>query len=679
MKWVHPEFLFALAVLIIPLLIHLFHFRKYKTIYFSSLTFVKNIEQEQKNPRKIKHLIILILRMLAFAAFVIAFAQPYFPGKKELSKNQIVGIYIDNSYSMSRIGQNGELLNQAKQIVEHYSEQAPRNTQFVLFTNELSGSEKQVLNAQKLLDNLEKITYSPLRRSQTDILRFWSEAQLLYPGSKASNALVYLSDFQQINFRELTTKYKQQGILAPILLKPVDRGNLYVDTCWFDSPVQRLGAQQRIGIRITNSGDKSVENAVVNVKIGTNNRDLFTSIPANGSDTVFLDYFNQKSGEIAGAITINDKQMNQDDAFYFNYVCKAKGDVLIINGPDAVKNVGVVFGLDSFYSISEKDDQSSDQLEFNAYDLIVLNGLNQIGSSLTSKLSEFAAADGTLFLIPGTNSAQGGWNNLLQKLQLPTMNGTETVGLSIQKINLEDPFFEGVFERKPSKIGLPLVSKSYRLDKQNGTLSTDLLSYQNGSPFFVKGTGKNKCYLLATALSPEYSAFVSNQLFSTLLLHVGALSQRQAPLFLTLGKDVYYPIESVNNNDEPIHLKKGPLDFIPLTFQRNNKSYISIQGNEALHLLEPGIFHMEKSTKKLGEIAINTDRMESDVTNASIETCTNYFKRLGFLVQSVQDGSTWNGAGIIQVDDNSTLWKWFIFIGLLALLGEMFIVVFYKR
>ena len=73
MKWVYPEFLFALLVLVIPILIHLFHFRKYKTIYFSSIAFVKSVEQQQKNPRKIKHLLVLISRVLAFTCLVIAF------------------------------------------------------------------------------------------------------------------------------------------------------------------------------------------------------------------------------------------------------------------------------------------------------------------------------------------------------------------------------------------------------------------------------------------------------------------------------------------------------------------------------------------------------------------------------------------------------------------------------
>ena len=125
MKWVYPEFLLAFGLLTIPILIHLFHFRKYKTVFFSSLTFVKNIEQEQKKPKKIKHLLILCCRLLVLSFLILAFARPYFPGKTEDKRTSIIGVYLDNSYSMSRLGEKGELLSQAKELVRSLINQVP--------------------------------------------------------------------------------------------------------------------------------------------------------------------------------------------------------------------------------------------------------------------------------------------------------------------------------------------------------------------------------------------------------------------------------------------------------------------------------------------------------------------------------------------------------------------------
>lgn len=640
---------------------------------------MKNIEQEQKNPRKIKHYIILALRLIAFSALVLAFAQPYFPAQNSNQKGSIVGFYLDNSYSMSRIGENGELMNQGKQLIESYVDQAPVTTNYILFTNELSGNEKQVLNAKKLKDKLAKITYSPLTRNQKEIFQFWTDATAVNTPKSTKNALLFLSDFQRVNFTAARNKTNKQDNLFPIRLKPEEAGNLYIDTCWFESPVQRLGAQQRIGIRVKNSGDKSLENCVVNVRIGKFKRDLFATIPANQSDTVYLDYFNQTSGLIKGSIQVNDKQMTQDDAFYFVYSVKNQSNVLLINGENAVNNVRIVFDQDNFYKLTEIDDKRFEQVDFQQFDLVVLNGLNQVSSGLVQQLSEHTEAGGSTFLFPGTNASVGGWNQLLNLLKMPVINGVEEVGLSIQKINFDDHFFDGVFERKPSKLGLPLVNKSYRLENNTETQATSLLNYQNGSPFFVKSTGKNNVYMLATALDPSYSSFTTNQLFSTLLLHVGALSQKQNPLFLTLGEDAFYPVSTAINSDKPLHLKNEVIDFIPLLFTKNKQALLSVKGNEALNILVPGIYALQDQGKTVDQIAINVSRSESQIDGVTDEFAHKIFSQNGFVVKDIKDGSSWNGSGIIQGTQNDNFWKIFVIIAALAVIGEMLVILFYKR
>jgi len=146
MRFEHPNFLFALILLVVPILIHLFSFRRYKTFYFSSIYFLKNIEEETKNVRKLKHLLVLISRLFAFVCLIFAFAQPYIP-VKGLGKNinSILAIYIDNSFSMSSIGANGNLLSESKEQARKIIENTSANTQVLLVTNALSGIEQKNL------------------------------------------------------------------------------------------------------------------------------------------------------------------------------------------------------------------------------------------------------------------------------------------------------------------------------------------------------------------------------------------------------------------------------------------------------------------------------------------------------------------------------------------------------
>src|SRR5690606_8993748 len=110
MNFLYPEFLWAFAVLIIPVIIHLFNFKKYKTLYFSSLTFVRHVDQQTKSTQKLKHILVLISRLLAFVFLVLAFAQPYFSSDttQASSGSPLIAMYIDNSFSMQARGSDGE-------------------------------------------------------------------------------------------------------------------------------------------------------------------------------------------------------------------------------------------------------------------------------------------------------------------------------------------------------------------------------------------------------------------------------------------------------------------------------------------------------------------------------------------------------------------------------------------
>ncbi len=683
MKWVYPEFLFALLVLVIPILIHLFHFRKYKTVYFSSIAFVKSVEQQQKNPRKLKHLLILIARMLAFTCLVIAFAQPYFSGSDASKKDiQLIGVYVDNSFSMSRIGGQGELLAQAKTLAESIVEKAPRNTQYVLFTNELSGNEKQTLTQVKFVDQVGKIKYSPIYRSREEVLSFWN--QWIEDAQKEGNiktkpTLVFLSDFQKDKPSQSTKKFKSIPSVSPLILSPQNTGNLYIDTLWFETPIQKLGSSQTLSIRVVNSGKEAIESAVVNVQIGKIKRDLFAELPAFGSDTLQLNYFNQEAGIVKGKVSINDKQMTQDDAFYFNYEVKKNSSVLIINGEDAVNNVGIVYGLDDFYKVKEVPTNQAAGENLEDYDLVVLNGLNQIPSSLSTSLESVHQESGSILLIPGTNVSPTGWNASLEKLALPTINGIQTVGLSVQKLNIKDPFFNGIFEGKPDNISLPAVAKAYRLINNSKTLSSSLINYQNGTPFFVKSTGKGNSYLFSTSLKQEFSTFTSNQLFSTLLLHVGNLSQRQNPYYLIIGSDGSYPVNNVANGDKPVHLKEGTIDYIPVLFTKNKRSYISVQGLEAIRILEAGNYSIQQNGKSKGIVSMNYNRQESQTAESTPEEIKTGFQQAGIQVNTIQDGSNWNSASLLEIGENYDIWIWFVFFAGIFVLCEMALLIFYKK
>ncbi len=76
MQFIFPAFLAALAVIAIPVIIHLFYFRRFKRVYFTNVRFLKEVKKTS-NRRKLRNLLVLLMRCLAIAAMVLAFNSPF--------------------------------------------------------------------------------------------------------------------------------------------------------------------------------------------------------------------------------------------------------------------------------------------------------------------------------------------------------------------------------------------------------------------------------------------------------------------------------------------------------------------------------------------------------------------------------------------------------------------------
>ena len=72
MEFVHPEILWGLGALAIPIAIHLLHFRRFKRVRFSQVAFLKDVQRDARATQQIRHWWVLLLRLLAFTALIVA-------------------------------------------------------------------------------------------------------------------------------------------------------------------------------------------------------------------------------------------------------------------------------------------------------------------------------------------------------------------------------------------------------------------------------------------------------------------------------------------------------------------------------------------------------------------------------------------------------------------------------
>ena len=347
MKFLYPEFLWAFFLLIIPIIIHLFNFKRYKTLYFSSLSFIKHVDQQTKSTQKIKHILILFSRLLALSFLILAFAQPYFDreGNKSLTKDHVSVIYLDNSYSMQSRGPEGELLSEAREKAKELINSSPMNSKFMVITNDLTGREERILNKVEALEKIDNTTYSPLAKSLNQIIS-WKNDKILRRSELEQIDLfssTYLfSDFQASTNNDVITLDSLRGNYYPIQLVSEDKDNLLVDSVWFTSPNHTINSRAELNFRIRNNSEQDIENAELNIRIEDFEKTVFVNIPKNGSKSSSITYTDKTHGNKRGSITVMDKHIFFDDAFYFNYHVHPNADVLILNGEDQVDNIELI-------------------------------------------------------------------------------------------------------------------------------------------------------------------------------------------------------------------------------------------------------------------------------------------------------------------------------------------------
>lgn len=679
MQFVHPEFLWLLFLLIVPVIIHLFHFRRFKTLYFPSLKFIKYVEQENKSTKKLKNLLVLIARLFALILLVMCFAQPFI-GKKNsrgAGKN-VLAIYIDNSFSMSAKGTEGELLSEAKELTRRLLKEVRPETHILINTNKLDGIEQRLVNKVEALEYVEKIECTPVRRTLNQVLN-WQKEFLDRENAQNfklnSRQYVFISDFQKNQFKTEGIKIDKNANYYPIQISPQDLSNLFVDSVWFSSPIHKKGEPNELFIRVQNKSENDLVNVELEIQTGNQKRSVFLDLPANKSTTSNFQLTNQNAGIIEGKASINDKQLFWDDDFYFSYTVAESAGVLILNGEDASNEVGRVYALEPFYKVKSISDLSFNREELKNCDLVVLNGVNQISSGLADDLIDFRNQGGSLFLFPGTKIKTDEFNRFFDLINLPRISGYHSEGNKIDRIIYEDPFFKNVFEKESQKLNLPSVKKSYQISNFEQKALFPLISLRNGSPLFLRSS--ENVYLFTSALNEEFSTFSQNALFPTVLLRAGEFSKRNMPLFATIGKQSKLLVFEELSDDQPLKLIQNNFEFIPVLSKNGFSANISISGAEAIEKLKAGNYKIF-SESVVGGIALNYDRLESEMSykiksEIQDELEKNGVKNLNF--SAVENGQSLT---VIDLDKPQEYWRLCLVLALLFILIEMALLRFLK-
>ncbi len=640
MQFKYPEILFALFLLLIPIFIHLFQLRRFQRVEFTNVAFLKKVTIQTRKSSQIKKWLTLLMRLLALACIIIAFAQPFFASKTALSGKKETVIYIDNSFSMQARGSKGSLLERALQDLFDKSGGMDNIT---WFTN---NSERINSSPQDFKNEILALGYSENQLTPSQVLL--KASQLFSKEKDASKQLIFISDFQQM---EAFSEIPEDLTVDAVQLKPVKANNIVMDSVFV---VSNNATTTQLKVMVSKQGDVNPDVPVSLFNNGKLTAKTAVDLSQNSRGTIIFDI--DASESFIGKLELTESNMTFDNSLFFSINKPEKIKVLAINGTDG-NFLQRLFEKERF----QFEQQTPKTLDYNQIpdqNFIVLNELQEIPASLVTALKSFSDSGGSLLIIPTREAALDGYNNLLSNLSMGTFSEKISQEKKITKIVFSHPLFQDVFEKEVANFQYPMVNSIYDIK----TTATPALLFEDMRPFLVQ---KNSTYLFTAAIDRENSNFINSPLVVPTIYNMGLQSLPLPDLYYIIGKQNTFGVNVQLGPDQILSMKDSISQFIPRQQSKANHVLITTTDEPS----RAGNYQLMRENEVLQNVSYNYSRKESRMNylNAADWEGVKVYKTVDNLFDSLSEANSIN-----------SFWKWFAIFALFFLLCEMFILKFLK-
>ena len=697
MEFLNPFMLFALGAAAIPVIVHLFHFRRPRKVDFSSLTFVRELQKTTMQRVRLRQWLLLALRVLAIACLALAFARPSLTGEMAGAvggaARSSAAFVIDNSLSMTLRDAEGEYLRQARDIVSGLLREFEERDEIFLRTTAGEPAPAGPLSPAAALDAVGEIRASAGGVSALEAVRSATEA--LQDAAHPNREAYLVTDMQASSLADTVRAAPVEGVRAYVL--PVggrEQVNIAVVDVRIDSRIVEAGQPVRLSATLVNYADEPVEGYVASVFLeGRRLAQAAADLPPREPTDVSFAVTVPEAGRLAGMVQIPEDAYPADDRRYFTLHAPERRRILVVRGD----------GEDTrFLELALSPDLAQGRVAFDVtvipetslaatgpdrYDAVVMAGVRTLSSGETEALTRYVAGGGGVLLGPSAagQEAEPAYNALLEAIgggRIVGFNGSPDVReriASFDRVELEHPLFEGVFLAGPEgdapNVERPEIWFAARYEPQ-GAGEQSIIRLSNGDPFLQEiRHGRGVALLLAVAPDARWSELPVRGLFVPLmyrsLYYLSAWESIAGEQFLA-GRPAELRI--TQPPDEALFRLAGPdgTEYAPEQRDLFNAALLTLD-REAV--ARPGVYDVYAGDAVARRIAFNVDERESDMLALEAEEVRRRVAEVvGGSVEIVASGERSAGdvvAAVAQQRTGRELWKAFLLLALLFLAAEM--------
>ena len=607
MAFVYPSFLFALAAIAVPVILHLIQLRRAKRVVFSNIKFIQVSKDITSSQRTLKELLILLARILFITFLVFAFAQPFIPASDQgvISDTSDVALVVDNSFSTQNIQAEHDYavltgaVERGKSIVNLF----PPSTAFAVMAGSSYG-QGRALSASDVKVHLDDLDYTAAT--------FPSFSGAYY---KPSHVFV-LSDFQKRTFN--SAFLQRLDSTAQVHIVPIagaSNTNIAIDSVYLEDEFIRGNSDNVLYVKIRNTGNTVMED--VPLKLFLNDAQvaaLSLDVPPQQTAEAVLNFRLQGNTAQQAYVQVDDFPVDFDNTYYFTLTPSSSITVTEID-EDKASPLRRLFNNEPIFKFNSFSASNPDYAAIAASDVVVLNNINNLSTALASTIANYVRAGGTVIVSPGAKANTGSYSNLFQGLNisasmLPAPNQVTRTALAAPDPN--QPFFKSIFSGYDARMTMPVSSRLLVWSKS----SDDILEFKGGAPYLSRfDRGNGKVFLMAAPLDEAYNSLVNHALFVPVMykLAIAGYKQEQSLAYTMGGTTIRIPLKDVPEKEGVFELQQDSLSFIPEQQVRGGSLYFNIPEE----LNKAGFYTLKLQDKELATLAFNYSKSESELDQYS--------------------------------------------------------------
>jgi|GEM_PF-811041 len=406
MSFLYPFYLWTLAGISVPLLIHLFGRKKGKTIYFPTLRFLKTARSKTGRVRKIEEILILMLRMLLIILLLLTLAGPVSKTKSLFLEEQFIVFILDDSFSMNAISNEKTPFERLKDVSTKTLSFIKKPSMVSLVY--LSGRQEPFSHNYSEIAKIIRKSEPSYQAGNLNLAVEQAMNSMETAPGRGEKIIFFFTDLQKRVWEDFTDyDFKKKDIKFFIF----DLGRRETENLSFKD-MYIIPERNSAAVEIKNWGEEKATAEVTVYGDNLENRKIAT---LKGGDTELLMFdVPGGTGKIHGEINFRD-MLDADNRSYFSFSAADKKKILLVSEDESspfyiIKAIKAVSEPENIEMVYKKPGEIENLL-LEEYQIIFIVNAGRIPEGAMGKLYYYLKEGGNIVNFPGERVIDKNFNS----------------------------------------------------------------------------------------------------------------------------------------------------------------------------------------------------------------------------------------------------------------------------